>query len=153
MKDFEENKVYKWQEEYNPASSKESPVERDIEVYKVVAQLATNFKNNSHTPVKKPAKPPNNTKNYPSQNSNTHSFQNANPYPYPAPYSVPTQNRFLPLDTRSPDYNYQYYGQGSNQYPSRPPRGHFRGNFRGRSSSHQNYHQRGGGGWRGWKEL
>lgn len=122
-----------------------------MEVHNVVAQLANNFETNSHTSAKKSGKPPTHLKNCPPQNINTYPSQNANSYPYPAPYSVPTQNRYTSLDTRSSEYGYQYYIQGPNQYQFRPPRGNFRGNFRGRPLPYQNYHQRGGG-WRGWKE-
>lgn len=112
-----------------------------------MAQLAKGF-NNTQTPNKKqPVKPTNTIKEYPSQKGYTHPTSNItnHSYPHPASYTIPTQNRFAPLDNQSLDPNYYHQRQGPNSYSSRPPRGHYRGNYRGRSSSYQNHYQQGGG--------
>lgn len=91
-----------WQENLNPANSKETSTEREIEVKNIVAK---NIKATSNTPNKKATKP--------SQNQHTYPLPNPNPYHYPTPYQVPVQKRFTQLDNQAPDYNY-YYDQSWN---------------------------------------
>ena len=155
-KDYQDSKVYKWQIKSEPIGSKDSSIDRDIEVHNLVTLAANKFKTQSSTPKKTkktsqgpqqqggrgpPPQPPYNSGYHPGPPNN---YQ-------PAPYMAPNHNRFAPLDNRPMDYNYSNYYQGPQQYAQRPPRGKSRGNHRGKQGQ-QHPGQQPGGEWRGWNE-
>lgn len=131
IKDFEQNQVYKWQTDLIPTNPNVPPVQRDLEIHNAVSQLAKDFNKRAtpHTPVRTSNKSVSYPKNNPPQRGRNYPPQNNNNYPYPAPYMVPTHNRFAPLSNRPSDYDYQYHNPEHNYYQPRPPRGNHRGNY------------------------
>lgn len=143
IKDYQENKVYKWQDNLQTSPPQDSPAEREIEVHNTVANLAPNMKRDPGTPQRAHKK-----ESY-SQNNTIKSHPHTYPPVYQSPYRGQNYNRPAPTEYRPPDYG--YYTHNRNQYPYRPPRGHQRGNFRGRPG-YNSYPPQGGGEWRDWKE-